>query len=448
MRAYTAERQARRQGEVRLPGLRAYAALGRSIADDHRPETRAETRRINVLVLIPTMNVGGAETDLVRNLPLIDRTRFNITVCTFLQRGSLAERLSQAGIEVIGPFLKSPKRRWRPWLPRKAAAFFRRIRRLVSPSVVLPLAYPIARYIRKSDVDVVHAILPNAYVVAALANLMAGRRPLIMSRLSLNFYHNSERLLALIERYALHYTVDLAIGNSSAILKQLGDEGIPYSKLRLIHNGIDAGEFASRMLSREQARDQLGIPTDAIVFSSVANLFAYKGHFDLLPALHSIRDRLHQHWILLSVGRDVDGNLARLLRLSEDLRLTPHVRFLGERADVPAVLSGADIHVSASHHEGFPNNILEAMCAGLPVVATAVGGVPELVVHQRTGLLVPAKDSESMANALLLLADDSVRRFSMGSAGRARVEKCFTLERSVAALENAYSALAPRCSRN
>jgi glycosyltransferase involved in cell wall biosynthesis len=103
------------------------------------------------------------------------------------------------------------------------------------------------------------------------------------------------------------------------------------------------------------------------------------------------------------------------------------------------ILRAADIHVSASHTEGFPNNVLEAMCASLPVVAASVGGIPEMVVDGQTGLLVPARDPEGMAGALLALAHDPGRRKAMGEAGRNLVASSFSLGRSVSAIENVYS---------
>ena len=130
-------------------------------------------------------------------------------------------------------------------------------------------------------------------------------------------------------------------------------------------------------------------------------------------------------------------------RVADDLGLSAHVWFLGERDDIAAVLRAADIHVSASHTEGFPNNILEAMCTGLPVIATAVGGVPEMVVDGRTGLLVPPKDPAAMARALESLSNDPQRRTAMGEAGRSLVSS-FSLERCVGALEGVYAEIAPR----
>jgi glycosyltransferase involved in cell wall biosynthesis len=408
--------------------------------------------RIKVLVLVPTLDIGGAEMDLVRTLPRLDRTRFEVVVCAFLSRGILAQQLIDAGIEVVGPRPDQPPgsavpdTAWR-WLERACQALLgilpRSFVRVLSTGLnYLGLARSIARHIRHDGVDIVHAILPSSYLMGVLASLMTKRRPLVMSRLSLNWYQEKFPTFGKIERRILHKMVDLAIGNSAAVLRDLRTEGLPERKLLLVHNGIDATTFASQMIDRSRAHERLDIAQSSLVLSAVGNLYPYKGHADLLNALHLLRDRLPPDWVLLVVGGDLAGNLADLDRLSDRLQLSRHVRFLGQRQDIPVILSAADVHVSASHTEGFPNNILEAMCAGLPVVATAVGGAPEQVVDGLTGLLVPAHAPAALADALAALAADPERRKSMGRAAGERVALHFPIERSVAALEQAYSRLA------
>ena len=506
----------------------AESGLGAARCDADNADRRQIGRRlqqgkhqaIKVLILIPTLTVGGAEMDLVRNLPLLDRSRFKTVVCAFLEHGPLAKKLTDAGIEVIGPF--SEQASWlqylrllvwrvtRPlwelalrvlpthslsvlWkltsrlLPAHSLSILRELKsRLLSafqprikdaalhslsvllnslptpalkvaprvlnvaayflsdPHKYLRMSRPIGHYIQAAEIDVVHAILPNSYLLGAIANSLAGWRPLVMSRVSLNFYDRAHKLLGVVEKNALHRMVDPAIGNSAVILQELRGEGVPAHRLRLVYNGIDPEVFKREMIDRHRARERLGIASHKLILSSVARLFPYKGHIDLMNALHRLRDRLSTDWILLVVGRDVNGSLGELTRLAAEMKLSSHVHLLGERDDIPLILSAADIHVSASHHEGLPNNIVEAMCAGLPVAATAVGGVPELVVDGVTGLLVPARNPALMADALYCLATDAGRRIAMGRAGRARVESHFTVERSVAAFEEIYAELAAR----
>lgn len=408
-----------------------------------------EHRPTKVLVLIPTLEVGGAEMDLVRNLPRIDRSRFQIVVCAFLARGTLAQPLLDAGIEVIGPISARPRRS--PASRRMAKRLLSSMERLLALSRpvaagwhYLRLGRAVAGYIREHNIDIVHAILPNSYVVAGIATALAQHPALVMSRVSLNWYHEKYPLLGMVERHVLHRLIDVAICNSAAIRQDLLGEGVPPARIRLIPNGIDLQAFTSAGIERQEARNQLGIAPDALVFSVVANFYPYKGHADLLHALRFVSNRLPPGWILLAIGGDIDGHSDRMRNLSEELGLLHHVRFLGQLGDVALILRAADVHVSASHTEGFPNNVLEAMAASLPVVATAVGGVPEMVADGRTGLLVPAKEPEKLARALLQLAHDPDRRRSMGEAGRSVAASSFPLERSVDALQSVYAGCATR----
>jgi len=406
--------------------------------------------------------VGGAEMDLVRNLPLLDRGRFEIAVCTFLERGVLAARLAEAGIEVIGPFnspagrllslVRRGMRRLRLWgaggqSGSSSTGWMKFVvpwlKEPVSLGVYAYLAWvPLARVMREGRYDVIHAILPISYLCGAWANRLAGRKPLIMARVSLNWYQQTARLLSYLERYVLHPRLDAAICNSATIMRQLEAEGIPQAKIRLIYNGIDFPPRPTTPADRQSVRENLGLGPDELLLSAVGNLWTYKGHADLLRALQAIAQKLPRDWTLLIVGRDVDGNLDRLSKLCAELGLAAHVRFLGERDDVASLLSVADIHVSASHTEGLPNNILEAMGSGLPVVATEVGGVPELVVHAVTGLLVPPRDPAALGAAILALASDPALRARLGRAGHTRATANFSIQRSATALAEVYQSVA------
>jgi glycosyltransferase involved in cell wall biosynthesis len=426
------------------------------------PDRNADARPpINILAIIPTLWVGGQEASLVRTLRLIDRTRFKIVVCSYHDRGALAQQLIDSGVDVVGPFPESSGRMFSlahsagRQLNRFLARFNKLggaeawlkwpIQTLASATALVLLRSPrvktIAQCIRANNIDVVHASQEYSFLYGALANRLTGRIPVIFSRGSSRAHEDSTSLLNILERYVLYPDMDIAICNSESIAQELQSEGIPSSKIHVIYNGLDIGSYSKELIDRARAREQLGIAQQDLVFSSIATLRKLKGHADLLRALHHIREQLPQAWSAIIVGRDVDGNLAELEKLSQGLGIASHVRFLGERMDIPIVLSGADIHVSASHTEGFPNNILEAMCGRLPVVATAVGGVPELVIHGVTGLLVKAHSPHELGDALLSLANDGARRSRMGIAGYRRVKANFSIEGRVAALENLYASL-------
>jgi len=140
------------------------------------------------------------------------------------------------------------------------------------------------------------------------------------------------------------------------------------------------------------------------------------------------------------VGRD-DGIGSKLKKKIRDLGIDEHVRFLGQRRDVPELLQVSDIGLLCSHEEGFSNALLEYMAAGLPVVATNVGGNAEAVIDGVTGLLVPAKNPDALARAILRLVHDPAARQGMGTAGRTRVQQNFSLETCLNGYEVLYQSI-------
>jgi glycosyltransferase involved in cell wall biosynthesis len=199
-----------------------------------------------------------------------------------------------------------------------------------------------------------------------------------------------------------------------------------------IPNGIDTAEFR-RSGSREVWRRANGFSADDLLVVSVARLDAQKNPLGLIESFARALGQ-DPRWHLLLAGA---GSLAGAARCGACER----VHFLGVRPDVPELLAASDIFALASHWEGNPMSVMEAMAAGLPVVATAVGGVPELVIDGETGLLVPAGDERAFAAALAALAADPERRREFGEAGLRRAAQ-FDVEAMVASYARLFERLA------
>jgi len=195
------------------------------------------------------------------------------------------------------------------------------------------------------------------------------------------------------------------------------------ARIRTVYNGVDISAFSSQP-DRHKVRDELGIETGPVLVT-IARLTQMKGHRYLLQALPQLLER----WpslMCLFVG---EGELRdELHRLALTLAVEGSCRFVGVREDIPNILAAADVVVLPSLSEGFPFVLLEALAMGCPVVASRVNGIPELIEHQKTGLLVPPRDPLALAAAIGKVLNDRTVALKMGAAGRAVVQDRFTVD--------------------
>lgn len=206
---------------------------------------------------------------------------------------------------------------------------------------------------------------------------------------------------------------------------------IPKSKVHIVVNGIDFRKIANASSSREQ----FGLSEEDPVAGIVARLHPVKDHAMLLKAFRIVVDNVPNAKLLVAG----DGSeRERLEKQTHDLGLKHAVIFLGTRSDIPNILSCIDIFVLASWKEGLPLSILEAMAAGKPIVATDVGGVPSLVNDSGSGIIVPPRDPESMANAVIQMLKNKKDREIFGNAGQEYVKQNYSLDTSIKKYESLY----------
>ena len=237
-----------------------------------------------------------------------------------------------------------------------------------------------------------------------------------------------------MERYC-HSRLDRVLANADVVAAQLSVEGIDPNKIEVIRSGVVSGRADSP--DKSEARAAVAVEQDAMVILMVANLIPYKGHADALQALHRFSAMYGRSWTALFVGED-RGCGRELAKRASALGLETNVRWCGQVTDIGQFLAAADIGLLTSHEEGMSTFILEAMAAGLPVVATSVGGNAEAIIDQRTGLLAAAADTEAIAAALTSLAKDTASRQRMGDAARLRSEQQFSVRRCIDAYSKVY----------
>jgi glycosyltransferase involved in cell wall biosynthesis len=214
---------------------------------------------------------------------------------------------------------------------------------------------------------------------------------------------------------------------SEELRRHMIEARFPPARVAVIRNGIEAGPRPSS-LDRRAARRALGIAAETPVAVSVARLDPVKDFGTLLDAFATVRRRLPESRLLI-VG---DGpERAWMTQRTAQPDLAGAVDLLGFRADVRSLIAAADVYVNSSISEGISITILEAMATGVPVVATAVGGTPEVLTGDAGGLLVPGRDPNHLASALLAVLGDPQRRATMAAAARRTLETSFTIDRMV-----------------
>lgn len=374
----------------------------------------------NILVVLPKLVVGGMERHLLQVLPALCARGFDVEVFPLRGPGPLDGEMSGAGVPVVPV---------RPPLQNGG--------RVSGRLNALAGATALRRHISRRSPRLVHFFLPEAYLLGGLLGGI-GRVPAkVMSRRSLNHYQDKHPISRRGEA-CLHRRMDGVLGNSEAVLRDLAGEGVAEARLGLIYNGVSIECFADR--DATSARQALNLATETLVLAIVANLIPYKGHADLLEALARAKAKLPADWCLLIAGRD-DGIGAALRAQGERLGLGAHLRWLDVVSDVGQVFAASDIVCQPSHEEGLPNAVLEAMAAGRPVVASRVGGLPEIIESEVEGLLVPARDPDALADALVDLATNPGRRRALGQAGRIRAQETFALETCVERYARLYAGL-------
>jgi glycosyltransferase involved in cell wall biosynthesis len=255
--------------------------------------------------------------------------------------------------------------------------------------------------------------------------------------------------LTLLARFLVRF-VDAFIFNSKAVCASYTRLGIPAEKGHVVYNPIDSAAFAQDTGGAE-LRKELGLSQEDCVVSNVGRIVEWKGQDRFLRAMAEVV-KTYPNTRVLIVGEPGPAHREQLYdqelrQLSEDLGLSSRVVFTGLRSDISRIMAASDVVVhSAVKPEPFGRVIAEALMAGRPVVATAGGGVPEIIDDGVTGLLVPPGDVNSMAEAIRYLLSDLEKAGAMGMRARQEALERFTVERHVQQIEKIYAGIVSRCS--
>jgi len=367
-----------------------------------------------VVYLAHAFMVGGAEEmvlNLVRHLP----ARFEPMVCCIHESGPMGDEIRRTGTPVTVLGLEPGLRR-----PRDLGG--------------------IRRYLRETRPEIVHTFLLTASLYGRLAAILE-RVPIVIGT-EVNIYERKRWHHAMAERLLMAGTDRVVVSAASVREFYTRQVHADPAKVDVIYNAVDFSQ-AQASVSRAEVRASIGVPPGALVAGVIARLTEQKGHRVLFDALAERQELAQLHLVVIGDGdrRDALGHQA------DALALTPRVHFLGARRDLGNLLGAMDVFVMPSLWEGLPLSLVLAMGASLPVVATTVAGIPEVVEHGRTGVLVPPGDAAALGTALARVCGDAALRERLGREARNSVLPRFGVDRYVDAIAGLYDRLLDQRAR-
>lgn len=368
------------------------------------------TKKTKILYLFVHLNYGGAEVGLYTTLKNINRDKFDCRVVSIEEKGAVGEEIEKIGFRVV-------------YLNEKARLFN------------LALIGKIGRILDEEKPDILHTSLFYANFLGRIAAFFTRPKTIITEERSMytekRFYH------VLIDKILSFFTDKIIVCSNSVLDFTVRQEGISRDKFYLIYNAVDAERFDIKE-SKDRLRMQYGFSQDDFIVGSVGSLIPKKGHIYLLRSVLSLSADIPNLRVLI-IG---DGAIRDdLMQSPEALKLKNKIVFLGARRDIPELMKVMDIFVLPSLQEGFPRTLIEAMYSGLPVVASNLSGIPEIVINGQNGFLVPPRDSIAIRDRISDLYNQPELRDKFKTNARRTVETGFMPDYSIKRLEGLYEGL-------
>jgi glycosyltransferase involved in cell wall biosynthesis len=383
------------------------------------PRRTETSSKPTVCQVLHSLDIGGAEV-LAAGLARALSDRFRFVFACLDGVGTLGEQLRDDGliVELIG---RSEGIDWR--CGRRLGAF-----------------------VKAQQVDVLHAHQYTPFFQSLVGRLSRWRTPIVFTEHGRHFPDSRSAKRVAVNRLLMRRR-DRVIGVGASVRRALiANEGIAADRVEVIYNGVDLGPFeAVREDSalRHEVRDELGVHGDEQVILQVARLNPLKDHLTAISTIRKLRDSgINARLVLAGEGEE----RSKIESAVRDADLPNHVTLLGARRDIPRLLSAADAFLLSSISEGIPLTLIEAMAAGVPVVSTDVGGIPEVIDHGATGLLAPARDAGRLAKHLQRALTDSAFRGSVIAAAQNKARERFSLDEMHRLYAEVYSECLARRS--
>jgi sugar transferase (PEP-CTERM/EpsH1 system associated) len=363
---------------------------------------------IKVLHLIQGLEIGGLENMVVSLSKGVNRCLYQPAICCYDTLGTLASSLNGT---VNVHFLKR------------------------NQGIDYTYPFKLAKLLRKEKVHILHLHNSTAFFYGVIAGGIARVPVIVYTEHARDVFPNLKVRIA--DKFLSLFTNKVIVVADFLKKNLIKYEWFNPSKVMTIYNGIDGSKFKAEF-DKSEIKRGLGLSENSRIIGMVARLDPIKNHKSLIMSMQSVIKKFPEA-ILLIIG---DGPIRNELEVFvEKCDLKKNVTFLWTRHDIPQLLSVMDIFVLCSMSEGLPITLLEAMAGGKPIVATRVGGIPEVIEHNINGLLIPSGNIEALLDAILELLRDTEKAKQLGAAAERKFERNFSLSSMVEKYQEVYEAL-------
>ena len=367
-------------------------------------------RRKKVLHLITSLELGGAQSGLLLGLPRFENDEYEHILCSITDRMNMAEDFEKVGVKTMSLQLQNKTDFMVVW----------RLRKLL----------------KEVKPDVLHTYLLHGNLLGRVVGSLTGVPVIISSERTIGQARRWGRILTQLTN-PLAQAVE--VNSSAGKLSVIKDLGVPESKVRIIRSGFDLNSITSQNVETNIS-NELGLNEDTRVILMAGRLRPVKGiDYGIRAFTKLVEDVPNAHLIIAGDGEEREN----LEGLARSLSVHEKTTFLGVRSDLPGLLRESDAFLLPSLNEGFPRVAVEALAIGCPVVATNVGGTPEIVIDGHTGILVESKNSGQMADALKRVIEDSELSSKLVTQGRENTVK-YGIDSYVRSLDTLYTELTAR----
>lgn len=372
-------------------------------------------KKVMLLVDLAYSPFGGAEKQIFELARNIDRDKYELIVGCLSKKDNLLSQIREGGVKTITFHVK-----------------------YIYDLFGIKQGIAFKNFLKKENVDILVTYHFGSDVWGAVFGRLAGVPVIISSRRDEGYWRKKIHTLTyrLINRWYKKILV-----NSQAVKRMvLEKDKAPGHKVQLIYNGIDLERFQGAM-DRAGTKEKLGFPQDSYLVGCVGNLRPVKGHTYLIKAAQQVIKVFPKaHFVFIGIGESKES----LATEAKDAGIENNIHFLGIKKDIPAMLAIMDICALPSLSEGFSNALLEYMAAGKPIVATAVGGNVDVIEHEKNGLLVPPKDPQALAEAVIRLLKEKEFAAALAANARKTVEERFDMKKQIREFEQFLESVGER----